>query len=204
MGASGIWVRGLDKKIHTPTSCDEEDASCMGIYECAPVLHTESSWCSGDETRESLQISNLSALTSSWNYMQIKPTECFKEMEIPSAGISWLYTAGFTSSSVDMEKNMSSCSPYGNCDVGRGRKQSYSPCSMATAWLCPGQRQENSPIKNSCPVIAWRIMWARVCTQQAIWKMLSGDAGRDGGIKLSHVKANCSMTLALAVCSFLT
>lgn len=65
MCASGIWVRGLDKKIHIPTSCDEEDASCMGVYECVPVLYTESSWCSGDETRESLQISNLSALTSS-------------------------------------------------------------------------------------------------------------------------------------------
>lgn len=54
-------------------------------------------------------------------------------MEIPSAGISWLYTAGFISSSVDMEKNMSSYSTYGKCDVGKGRKQSYSPCSMATA-----------------------------------------------------------------------
>lgn len=47
-------------------------------------------------------------------------------MEIPSAGISWLYTAGFISNSVDMEKNMSSYSPYGKCDVGKGRKQLYS------------------------------------------------------------------------------
>lgn len=55
--------------------------------------------------------------------MQIKQIECFKEMEIPSAGISWLYTAGFISSAVDMEKNMSSYSPYGKYDVGKRGKQ---------------------------------------------------------------------------------
>jgi len=65
MGASGICIKLLGKKIHISSSCDEEGASCMGIYEHAPALHTESSWCSGDETKQSLQISNLSAPNSS-------------------------------------------------------------------------------------------------------------------------------------------
>lgn len=64
IGASGIYVGMLDKKIHTSTPCDGEGVCCMGIYQCAPVLHAESSWCSGDETKQSLQISNLSAPTS--------------------------------------------------------------------------------------------------------------------------------------------
>lgn len=63
-------------------------------------------------------------------------------MEIPSAGISWLYTAGFISSAVDMEKNMSSYSPYGKYDVGKRGKQSYNPCSLETVGLTRPKTRE--------------------------------------------------------------
>lgn len=120
-------------------------------------------------------------------------------MEIPNAGISWLYTAGFISSSADMEKNMSSYSPYEKCDVGKGRKQSSSPCSVATAWLsCPEMRKQSQ--QEELPRNRSEDGQEHVPRTQHGWGFLGTLGGRE---KVKPRGSQLAVTPALAVWRFL-
>lgn len=120
-------------------------------------------------------------------------------MEIPNAGISWLYTAGFISSSADMEKNMSSYSPYEKCDVGKGRKQSSSPCSVATAWLsCPEMRKQSQ--QEELPRNGSEDGQEHVPRTQHGWGFLGTLGGRE---KVKPRGSQLAVTPALAVWRFL-